>query len=82
MDKIVRGRRSGDGMGGEGGTTPRHEQQDDRLPKQSASDGDALALAVGELYAVLPNHGVLDAYASGTVTNLWLLIPSGARVTE
>jgi hypothetical protein len=70
------------GTGGEGGTTPRHEQHDGRLPKQSASDGDALALAVGELYAVLPNHSALGAYASGTVTNQWLLIPSGARVTE
>jgi hypothetical protein len=70
------------GMGG--GTTPRHEQQDGRLPKQSASDSDALALAVRELYVMLPNHGAVGAYASGTgtVTNPWLLISSEARVTE
>jgi hypothetical protein len=68
------------GMGG--GTTPRHEQQDGRLPKQSASDNDALALAVRELYVMLPNHGMLGVYAFGTVTNPWLPIPSGARVTE
>jgi hypothetical protein len=66
------------GMGEEGGTTPRCEQQDGRLPEQS--DGDALD--IGELYVVLPNHGALDAYASGTVTYPWLPIPSGARVTE